>query len=914
MVNSEISVAGQQVKLESFLTRIVDPMLAAPVKFKFARKDKQKIFSAFAISQLSSAITEAFSCSTDDTSAVIAFLARKKLMKPLADGNVHTDPDHEFYFSSSLPLPKESLATADSSASPAPGTTTSPLPDDVVSPAPAPAASESVVFNEPTSPSGTATLQPSGSAATLSPDGDAGPPKRSRSMRDLGLAVVAKQAALSAGEGETDPKKKATMAVAAHAVNVLSKVAGAKKLKVGANVNKQPENQQAVAKRESKAQDEAKKRAFQVMTPRTWMLMPDSFFRWVFDGLLIVVIVLHSCLVSGRLVLAPDVRPMFIEIVVDTAVGGMYLVHFCLTLTTVVWHEEQHLLQTDFVAVAKQYARSLAMYADIIAFLPLATLAWVSTQDAGAWTGLRLVFIAKLVTVRTSRLFRSSNPILMGRGYVQFYFFLRPIIVGMAWGLLALHIATLIKVLISQQHLVQLSALRRGLDWDRMTWYGVSLFWVLNILGASVADHTLHNSLEFVYTSLLIVLSLIFQGAVVGQLALLVSQNSVQDTIGPTMRNTASLLAHYRIPESLQTEVLGFQHHQLNAESMNNDPFGVTGRLPKPMREQISLHMKANLLSRVPLLAKTSSRCKLLVAKKMTSLPVTPTTYIVTANERLEHMYFLQHGLCDVIVRGKVSKNLTLRRGDSFGQDSLIADSPSPYTIRALTFCDLFRLSAKDFKSIAEKVPELARLLYKPTKGQKTTDLLGNFKNGTKKKRKKAEPGAEGAAAGEGGEGGAAAASPPAEAANLPPGGPRGVVPARKPGDETLSPSGGRISDDPNGVRSRRMSVNAGYLVPTPHSGSANVPVRSHMRRPTLVEDAVVKGLAGQQGPVPLMLANLTTMIEHVHARLHVMDDRLKNIKADPVAGGAGGLFGGGDGSSDSEDGDDEEEEEGEEV
>jgi len=63
--------------------------------------------------------------------------------------------------------------------------------------------------------------------------------------------------------------------------------------------------------------------------------------------------------------------------------------------------------------------------------------------------------------------------------------------------------------------------------------------------------------------------------------------------------------------------------------------------------------------------------------------------------ESSSHMFFVMHGFADVIVpvEGSVDEGKvigTVKKGDFFGEESLLTDATRTCSIQALTYCDLY--------------------------------------------------------------------------------------------------------------------------------------------------------------------------------------------------------------------------------
>eukprot|EP01002_Notosolenus_urceolatus_P003552 NODE_193_length_2509_cov_15.324797_g146_i0.p1 GENE.NODE_193_length_2509_cov_15.324797_g146_i0~~NODE_193_length_2509_cov_15.324797_g146_i0.p1 ORF type:complete len:803 (-),score=175.94 NODE_193_length_2509_cov_15.324797_g146_i0:100-2292(-) len=444
------------------------------------------------------------------------------------------------------------------------------------------------------------------------------------------------------------------------------------------------------------------------------LLRPDSWPHRLIDLFIAVVMFYHALFIPVRAAfIFQDQRnvPHLAERIGDLLITAIYIAHIVVNFTTATFDERAQSLNHDQKQIAIAYAKSY-LVPDVIACLPLDLFLWWGLSGelgVNMWLAFRFLRLCKLVSF--SNLFKTSDPIILEGEYVRFYFVFLPLFKLVFWACIWINLLTVFKLLMSDPELVELEALRQNLEWSDASFYGMCFQWVWNILAAGPAEPSIHNVLEFYYSMLLMLVSLLLQGVIIGQLSLKFIKEGIKDHVSSKMRATRDMLAHYKVPRLLQAEVLGFQYHMLVDDSTNADPYGVMRALPVAMREQLNLFMRMRLLDRVPLLAKATPPCRVMLSRKLEQLTMDPQENIVCQGEPGQHMYFLQHGLADVIVSGNVVA--TLRRGDYFGDHALTnKNSLSSCTVRALSYCDLYRLSASDFEQIASKFAELAELIY----------------------------------------------------------------------------------------------------------------------------------------------------------------------------------------------------------
>eukprot|EP00760_Papus_ankaliazontas_P024984 PhM_4_TR2449/c0_g1_i1/m.12663 len=265
----------------------------------------------------------------------------------------------------------------------------------------------------------------------------------------------------------------------------------------------------------------------------------------------------------------------------------------------------------------------------------------------------------KMLRCYTS-LFRTSMPDIIDTHYVIFYYRLMPSFKFMFWFLLFIHTLVMTRLVVAV---------------DTEESYHDAITWVWSILTSAPFEVEAHGSWEPILAGVLMTISMVLQGYVVGAMSMLVFSYDVKDDNRNQMLTTLEMLKHYRLPKPVQHEVLSFQYHiiedskQVRANAAGNAK--ALSSLPPTMLRQIQLYIKLGILSKVAFFDGSSEKCKLRIANVMDQLVVEPDTYIIRVGDIGHSMFFMQHGLADVLLESGVCV-ATLRRGDFFGEVALL--------------------------------------------------------------------------------------------------------------------------------------------------------------------------------------------------------------------------------------------------
>jgi glucose-6-phosphate 1-dehydrogenase len=123
-------------------------------------------------------------------------------------------------------------------------------------------------------------------------------------------------------------------------------------------------------------------------------------------------------------------------------------------------------------------------------------------------------------------------------------------------------------------------------------------------------------------------------------------------------------------------------------------------------------------LEKVPLFKGGNAVFLQSLAMMLKPVAYAPGDYIVRQGEKGEEMYFICRGEVEVL-DGAGKRMDTMGAGDCFGELALLHDAPRIASVRATSFCDLFRLERCDFMAVlkdhpgvAASIEEIARTRY----------------------------------------------------------------------------------------------------------------------------------------------------------------------------------------------------------
>jgi voltage-gated potassium channel len=134
----------------------------------------------------------------------------------------------------------------------------------------------------------------------------------------------------------------------------------------------------------------------------------------------------------------------------------------------------------------------------------------------------------------------------------------------------------------------------------------------------------------------------------------------------------------------------------------------VLQELPAPLRSSLSLHINREMIARVPFLVNASAELIRDLVLHLEPLVFPPAAEIIRLGELGDDMFFIAKGQVDVLVPGHADPVATLGSGAFFGEIALLLSTPRTATVRAIDYCDLYRLDRPTFDRIVSRYSEFA--------------------------------------------------------------------------------------------------------------------------------------------------------------------------------------------------------------
>ena len=353
----------------------------------------------------------------------------------------------------------------------------------------------------------------------------------------------------------------------------------------------------------------------------------------------------------------------------------------------------------DRKSIARHYLRGW-FTVDLVAALPFGWLIALLFPQAAAASGgmgalLDLLMIGKALKMvkigKVSAIFRdireslSVNPALMR--LVTFGF----------WFVTALHLMACGWVLIGAGEQGRPAA-------DQ---YLRALYWCLTTIATiGYGDYTpdKNSNLQIAYTLGVMVFGVGMYGYIIGNVATLIANLDVARAVYRTkMEEINDFLRRQRVPAGLQKRVRDYYAYLWETQrSVSAVP--IAAELPHSLSQEILLFINRELIQKVALFRNADEIFIREIVQHLTPLSFLPDDYIIRQGEYGDCMYFLSGGDVEVLIGG--SRVAVLGHGSPFGETALLEGEKRMASIRALTYCDVYRLSKEDFDQLRLRYPD----------------------------------------------------------------------------------------------------------------------------------------------------------------------------------------------------------------
>nr|XP_021323973.1 potassium/sodium hyperpolarization-activated cyclic nucleotide-gated channel 2-like [Danio rerio] len=164
-------------------------------------------------------------------------------------------------------------------------------------------------------------------------------------------------------------------------------------------------------------------------------------------------------------------------------------------------------------------------------------------------------------------------------------------------------------------------------------------------------------------------------------------------------------MSFHKLPADFRQKIHDYYEHRYQGKMFDEE--SILEELNEPLREEIVNFNCRKLVASMPLFANAEPNFVTAMLTKLRFEVFQPGDYIIREGTIGKKMYFIQHGVVNVITKGTVGMKLT--DGSYFGEICLLTRGRRTASVRAETYCRLYSLSVDNFNEVLEEYPMMRR-------------------------------------------------------------------------------------------------------------------------------------------------------------------------------------------------------------
>ncbi len=254
-------------------------------------------------------------------------------------------------------------------------------------------------------------------------------------------------------------------------------------------------------------------------------------------------------------------------------------------------------------------------------------------------------------------------------------------------------------------------------DLDVSTNYVQALYWTVTTLTTvGYGDILPQTNLQMTYAMLVQLIGFATFGYLIGNVVTIISRRDPSTMqYQKNMENLASALQIRDLNRNLQKRILNYYNY-LRKEKVGYDESIFLESLPSTLQTEAELELKKNFIVGIDLFKNASVEFVTRIAIKLELLIITPGETLMKQHEVGNEMYFIISGMLDVIRDG--NSIFLLKEGDFFGEMALVDNKPRTATVKARSYCNLYKLERSIFEKIISDFPEIAEQIKAKAKSR----------------------------------------------------------------------------------------------------------------------------------------------------------------------------------------------------
>jgi len=368
----------------------------------------------------------------------------------------------------------------------------------------------------------------------------------------------------------------------------------------------------------------------------------------------------------------------------------------------------------DRKAVARHYLRTW-FFPDLLAALPLApALALFARQDASGTLAFQVLILFRLL--RLLKLVKISTTFNALTELISIPPALLRLIIFFFWFALIAHFISLGWIAIGASE----AARSFGDQYIR------ALYWCITTIATiGYGDYgpSHESNLQIIYTIVVQIIGVGMFGYIIGNVAtLIVNIDTARADFRTKMEEVGNYMRTKHIPAPIRDRVRNYYNYLWETRKGISDVDFMT-TLPRTLRLEIALYLNRGIIEKVSLFKNADDVFIHEIIEELEPLVFLPGDVVIRHGELGDCMYFLSTGSVEVIANEK--RIAVLLEGSPFGETALLQNEKRNASVRALSYCDVYKLSQHSFHRLRKKHPDFdKRVTTIAVERQKTAGTL----------------------------------------------------------------------------------------------------------------------------------------------------------------------------------------------
>lgn len=258
---------------------------------------------------------------------------------------------------------------------------------------------------------------------------------------------------------------------------------------------------------------------------------------------------------------------------------------------------------------------------------------------------------------------------------------------------------------------------------DALTNYISSMYFCITTLTTvGFGDVTPANNAERLYVICMMLFGVGVYGFAIANVASMLSKiNPARAHYSENMERLDAFMRYKSLPVNLRKRLTDYYTY-LWEQRLGYDESSILASLPPSLKTDVALHLKREIIQKVPLFNDASEGFIRDIALQIAPVVYLPGDYVFCAGEAGNDMYFVSKGELEVVSKDGQTIFTTLKDGDFFGEIALILKQPRTASVRATSFCDLYRLDRELFERVLSRYPEVAAKIQERAEERRTRE------------------------------------------------------------------------------------------------------------------------------------------------------------------------------------------------